>query len=64
MGSNQNHKSFKMNKLIAKKIDEIKKKENLSTAEVFQKYPHLADLLVDEQKTEQRHLREKQLLKG
>ncbi len=64
MGSNQNHKSFKMNKLIAKKIDEIKKKEKLSTAEVFQKYPHLADLLVDEQKTEQRHLREKQLLKG
>tara|TARA_B100000131_G_scaffold315471_1_gene353954 strand:- start:463 stop:624 length:162 start_codon:yes stop_codon:yes gene_type:complete len=53
-----------MNKIIAKKIDEIKKKEKLSTAEVFQKYPHLADLLVDEQKTEQRHLREKQLLKG
>ena len=53
--------------LISDKIEQIKKEENLSTSELFTKYPHLADLLVAEQ--EKKHeMKEgnkgKQLLKG
>ena len=53
--------------LIADKIKQIKKEENLSTSELFTKYPHLADLLVAEQKEKQKveeNKTEKQLLKG
>jgi|TARA_R110000822_G_scaffold117432_1_gene249649 hypothetical protein len=53
--------------LIANKIEQIKKDEDLTTSELFTKYPHLADLLVSEQKTKQEMIeskKEKQLLKG
>ena len=50
--------------LISKKIEEIKKKENLTTSEVFLKYPHLAELLMQEKQVQERVTREKQLLKG
>ena len=53
--------------LIANKIEQIKKDENLTTSELFTKYPHLADLLVAEQKEKQAVVeskKEKQLLKG
>jgi len=49
--------------LIAEKIKEIKEKEKLTTAEIFIKYPHLADLLMHEQQLKERKT-EKQLLKG
>jgi len=53
--------------LIADKIEQIKKEENLTTSELFTKYPHLADLLIAEQekkKQVQESKKEKQLLKG
>tara|TARA_R100000008_G_scaffold62133_1_gene39423 strand:- start:581 stop:745 length:165 start_codon:yes stop_codon:yes gene_type:complete len=52
--------------LIADKIEQIKKEENLTTSELFTKYPHLADLLIAEQekKRVQESKDEKQLLKG
>jgi len=50
--------------LISKKIEEIKEKENLTTAEVFTKYPHLAELLMSEKQLKERRRVEKQLLKG
>ena len=53
--------------LISDKIEQIKKEENLTTSELFAKYPHLADLLVAEQKGKQKveeNKKEKQLLKG
>jgi len=50
--------------LISKKIEEIKKKEKLTTAEVFLKYPHLADLLMQENQFKEAIIKEKQLLKG
>ena len=53
--------------LISDKIEQIKKEENLSTSELFTKYPHLADLLVAEQKAKEEikeSKKEKQLLKG
>ena len=53
--------------LISDKIEQIKKEENLSTSELFTKYPHLADLLVAEQQEKQKveeNKKEKQLLKG
>jgi len=53
--------------LITNKIEQIKTEENLTTSELFAKYPHLADLLVAEQKEKQsvrEGKKEKQLLKG
>tara|TARA_R100000808_G_C2103667_1_gene119959 strand:- start:215 stop:379 length:165 start_codon:yes stop_codon:yes gene_type:complete len=52
--------------LIADKIEQIKREENLTTSELFTKYPHLADLLIAEQerKRVQENKKEKQLLKG
>ena len=53
--------------LIADKIEQIKKEENLTTSELFTKYPHLADLLVAEQIAKEEikeSKKEKQLLKG
>lgn len=53
--------------LIADKIEQIKKEEELTTSELFTKYPHLADLLVSEQREKQEvreSKKEKQLLKG
>ena len=52
--------------LIADKIEQIKREENLTTSELFTKYPHLADLLVAEQKEKKQEVKEnkKQLLKG
>lgn len=56
---------------IAEKVEQIKITENLTTSELFTKYPHLADMLLDEQKEEaelkaENRLKEsqKQLLKG
>ena len=56
---------------IAEKIEKIKLEEQLSSSEVFAKYPHLAELLLDEQKEESEKrvsekLKEssKQILKG
>ena len=52
--------------IISDKIEQIKEEENLSTSELFTKYPHLADLLVAEQKEKKQEVKEnkKQLLKG
>jgi len=52
--------------LIADKIEQIKREESLTTSELFTKYPHLADLLVEEQKEKKQEVKEskKQLLKG
>jgi len=54
--------------LIAEKIEQIKREENLTTSELFTKYPHLADLLIAEQEKKKQEVREgkekKQLLKG
>ena len=53
--------------LIADKIEQIKKEENLTTSELFTKYPHLADLLIAEQENKKQvreGKKEKQLLKG
>ena len=53
--------------LVSDKIEQIKEEENLTTSELFTKYPHLADLLVAEQKEKQEvkeNKKEKQLLKG
>ena len=50
--------------LISKKIEEIKSKEGITTAEVFLKYPHLAELLMQEQQEREKVIKEKQLLKG
>ena len=52
--------------LIADKIEQIKREENLTTSELFTKYPHLADLLLAEQKEKKQEVREnkKQLFKG
>jgi hypothetical protein len=53
--------------LIADKIEQIKKDEDLTTSELFTKYPHLAELLVAEQRQKQdvkENKKEKQLLKG
>tara|TARA_R100000808_G_C2038477_1_gene79134 strand:- start:218 stop:388 length:171 start_codon:yes stop_codon:yes gene_type:complete len=54
--------------LIADKIEQIKREENLTTSELFTKYPHLADLLIAEQERKKQEVREskeeKQLLKG
>ena len=56
---------------IAEKVEQIKITENLTTSELFTKYPHLADMLLDEQKEEaelkaETRLKEssKQVLKG
>ena len=55
----------------AEKIEQIKLTENLTTSELFTKYPHLADMLLDEQRDEaeskvNEKLKEsaKQILKG
>ena len=55
----------------AEKIEQIKLTENLTTSELFTKYPHLADMLLDEQRDEaeskvNEKLKEsaKQVLKG
>ena len=52
--------------LIADKIKQIKREENLTTSELFTKYPHLADLLLAEQEKKKQEVQEskKQLLKG
>jgi len=53
--------------LISDKIEQIKEEENLTTSELFTKYPHLADLLVAEQKEKlkvEESKKEKQLLRG
>ena len=52
--------------LIADKIKQIKKEESLTTSELFTKYPHLADLLIEEQEEKKQEVKEnkKQLLKG
>ena len=54
--------------LIANKIEQLKQEENLTTSELFTKYPHLADLLIAEQEKKRQEVKEgkkeKQLLKG
>ena len=52
--------------LIADKIEQIKREDNLTTSELFTKYPHLADLLLAEQEEKKQEMKEskKQLLKG
>jgi len=53
--------------LIADKIKQIKREENLTTSELFTKYPHFADLLIEEQEEKQKveeSKKEKQLLRG
>ena len=52
--------------LIADKIEQIKREENLTTSELFTKYPHLADLLLAEHEEKKQEAKEskKQLLKG
>ena len=52
--------------LIADKIEQIKREENLTTSELFTKYPHLADLLLAAQEGKKQEMKEnkKQLLKG
>ena len=52
--------------LIFDKIEQIKREENLTTSELFTKYPHLADLLLAEQEENKQEMKEnkKQLLKG
>jgi len=52
--------------LIADKIEQIKREENLTTSELFTKYPHLADLLLAKQEEKKQEVKEskKQLLKG
>ena len=53
--------------LVTDKVEQIKREENLTTSELFAKYPHLADLLVAEQKEKQAVVegkKEKQLLRG
>tara|TARA_Y100000034_G_scaffold8147_1_gene8893 strand:- start:484 stop:648 length:165 start_codon:yes stop_codon:yes gene_type:complete len=52
--------------LIADKIEQIKREENLTTSELFTKYPHLADLLLAVQEEKKQEVKEskKQLLKG
>ena len=52
--------------LITDKIEQIKREENLTTSELFTKYPRLADLLLAEQEEKKQEVKEnkKQLLKG
>ena len=52
--------------LITDKIEQIKREENLTTSELFTKYPHLADLLLAEQEGKKQEMKEnkKKLLKS
>lgn len=53
---------------VTEKIREIMLKENLSIQEIFEKYPHLADLQKEEMFEEYEKIKEsktnKQILKG
>ena len=51
---------------VAETIKEIQERENLTLPQLFEKYPHLAQLQYEEQLEEQKSIKEskKQLLKG
>jgi hypothetical protein len=51
---------------VAETIKEIQQRESLTLPQLFEKYPHLAQLQYEEQLEEQKSIKEskKQLLKG